>query len=752
MENIYDDLQSTNRLNKALHKNEFQLYYQPKLDLKTGKIKGVEALIRWYHPQKGLISPMHFIPHAEETGLIIPIGSWVLRTACNQGNEWRQMGLPPIVMSVNLSARQFFQPNIVENVNKLLEETRFPPEYLEIEITESMMMDAEQVLHVLKDLKQIGIKISLDDFGTGFSSLIYLKEFPIDSLKIDQSFVRNCMMDTKDATIVKAIIAMAHHLKIDVVAEGIESKDELIFLQQNLCNQGQGYLFSKPLPPKEFVNQFLKLERIVHEEGIPPKFSEQKWVQEAYKIARKELIDTVRNQQGMIFKFIEENGKFIHTLCDGELLYQMGLSPERVVRKELSDFLAPHSAEEKTKYYRRAWNGEENVKYEAQINGIWYFASLRPIRRGGHVVEVIGSCVDITDKKEMEQRLKDSEFKYRLIAENTQDLIRVLDSNGIIRYASPSHKNVLGFPPSVYESQITFELMHPDDIQKTKEQFFEIISTKTPCRLEFRYKHVDGRWVHVESSGTPVLNEKGEVESIVAVGRDITERKKAEEIILKSEKLSVVGQLGSSIAHEIRNPLTSIKGFAQLLRKDVEKPFYIDTILSEISRIESVLHEFLEFAKIKKYNIKEANVNALLNKVLSIFSSQANEKNITIIHEFSSVLPSIHCDENLIKQVFINILQNAVEAMPNGGEIKIETLRLDSDNIKIQFIDNGVGMTEERIKNIGEPFYSLTEKGTGLGLMVCNKIILEHQGTINIKSKINQGTIVDVILPIGLLL
>jgi PAS domain S-box-containing protein len=748
MKYIYDDLLLKDTLHKALEKNEFILHYQPKLDLKTGKIKGVEALIRWFHPQKGFIPPLDFIPFAEETGLIIPIGEWVLRTACEQGMTWQERGLSPITISVNLSARQIFQPHLVEMVQNILEETGLSPENLELEITESIMMDAQQVLDVLWDLKRLGVQISLDDFGTGYSSLYYLKEFPIDIIKIDQRFVRNCMDDKKDATIVKAIIAMSHQLKLEVIAEGIESKDQLIFLQQNLCNQGQGYFFSKPVAPKQFFHHFVQVESILIQEGISQELSRQKWLEEELENARQELRDTVRQQQAMIFKYKEIDGRFIHTLCDGELLYRMGFTPEDVIGRELSDFLPSSIAKEKTEYFRKAWYGEENVKYEAQVNGIWYFATLRPIRRGGQVVEVIGSCVDITEKKMMEKRLRKSEYRYRLIAENTQDLIRVLNTNGIIQYASPSHDIVLGFPPNEYVGHFFFESMHPDDIAKVQEKLFDIISTKKPIQVEFRLKHAKSRWVHIESSGTPVLNEKGEVTSIVAVSRDITERKKADELIRKSEKLSIVGQLGSSIAHEIRNPLTTIKGFVQLMKTEVEKPLYVQTIFSEIHRIEEILQEFILFAEYKKPRKSEINVNVLLKQVLHLFCTQKIMKNIEIMEENHSDIPNILGDENQIKQVFMHVLQNAANAITNGGVIKIHTLRDGVNDIKIKIADNGVGMTKERLQSIGEPFYRLKEKGTGLGLMVCHKIIQEHAGTITIKSTPKDGTTVEISLPV----
>lgn len=405
MEPFYEVLQMEDNLGKALEREEFYLYYQPKLDLSSGKITGVEALIRWEHPEKGMVSPNEFIPFAEKSGMIIPIGEWIIRTACMQNNMWEKEGFYPMIMAVNLSARQLYQPSLIQMVQQILEETQISPEYLEFEITESMMMDVKTVLPILWDLKQLGVRISLDDFGTGYSSLYYLKEFPIDIIKIDQCFVRNCTIDTKDATIVKAIIALAHQLKLEVVAEGIETKEHLIFLQQNLCNTGQGYFLSKPIHPNDLTLLFNDIEQIVKREGIPQEISRQKWLEEELENARQELRDTMRMQQGMIIKYTKRNGKFIHTLCDGELLYQIGLSPEKLSGKELNDVLPKDEAERKLQYYRRAWEGEESVTYEGKRNGVWYLASLRPIRRGGQVVEVIGSCVDITEQKKRENAI-----------------------------------------------------------------------------------------------------------------------------------------------------------------------------------------------------------------------------------------------------------------------------------------------------------------------------------------------------------
>ena len=246
-------LELDNDLRRALENGEFFLCYQPQIDLLTNRIVGMEALIRWNHPQRGLISPAEFIPIAEEVGLIVPIGSWVLRTACAQAKAWQDAGLPQIKLSVNLSARQFIQPDLAASIRLILAETGFPAKNLELELTESLIMhNAELFIATLRHIKDIGIELAIDDFGTGFSSLSYLKRFPIDRLKIDQSFVRDIATDTDSAAISQAVITLGHSLGLKVIAEGVETSEQLNFLHSNRCDEIQGFYYSKPLPAEEF--------------------------------------------------------------------------------------------------------------------------------------------------------------------------------------------------------------------------------------------------------------------------------------------------------------------------------------------------------------------------------------------------------------------------------------------------------------------------------------------------------------------
>lgn len=251
-------------LRYALSRGELALHYQPKVDLHTRRIIGMEALVRWMHPVKGLISPATFIPFAEETGLIVPIGSWVLQAACRQNMALQNAGFPAIGVAVNLSARQFRHPDLVGLVRQVLEETGLEPHYLELELTESILMqETEEAVATLSQLKALGVQLSLDDFGTGYSSLSYLKRFPLDNLKIDRSFVKGITSDSHDAIIIKAVIALAHNLDLKVIAEGVETKEELEFLAGYQCDEIQGYYISRPLLPEQF--QSLLAGRAAHE-------------------------------------------------------------------------------------------------------------------------------------------------------------------------------------------------------------------------------------------------------------------------------------------------------------------------------------------------------------------------------------------------------------------------------------------------------------------------------------------------------
>lgn len=257
----FERLAMENNLRRALEREEFVIHYQPKFNINTGKIIGMEALVRWQTPDRGLVLPGEFIPIAEETGLIVPIGEWVLRTACAQNKAWQDAGFLPVRVAVNLSARQFQLQNLVETVSRVLKETGLDPHWLELEITETVaMQNAEYATRMLQELKDMGIQLSIDDFGTGYSSLSYLKRFPINKLKIDKSFVSEIGIEQDNAAIASTIIVLGQSLNLGLVAEGVETEEQFDFLRQHQCDEMQGYLFGKPMSAGEFETLLMRGE------------------------------------------------------------------------------------------------------------------------------------------------------------------------------------------------------------------------------------------------------------------------------------------------------------------------------------------------------------------------------------------------------------------------------------------------------------------------------------------------------------
>jgi EAL domain-containing protein (putative c-di-GMP-specific phosphodiesterase class I) len=255
-----ESLRLESHLRLALHRREFTLHYQPKWDSRSGVITGLEALLRWEHPERGLLRPGAFLSTLEDCGLIREVGKWILHVACHQAQAWREQGLPPIQMSINLSGHQIAEDDLLQTVKDVLMESRLDARNLELEVTEGFIMQQpEETILLINALRELGISIAIDDFGTGYSSLSYLKQLPAQKLKIDRSFVRDIPSDTDDVAITSAIIALGHRLQMTIVAEGVETEEQLAFLVREGCEEVQGYLFSRPLPAGE-VSSLLQQE------------------------------------------------------------------------------------------------------------------------------------------------------------------------------------------------------------------------------------------------------------------------------------------------------------------------------------------------------------------------------------------------------------------------------------------------------------------------------------------------------------
>ncbi|KZE68794.1 hypothetical protein AWM68_00495 [Fictibacillus phosphorivorans] len=354
---------------------------------------------------------------------------------------------------------------------------------------------------------------------------------------------------------------------------------------------------------------------------------------------------------------------------------------------------------------------------------------------------------DITSQKKVERALRESEAKYRLIAEHSTDLITVIDPSGIIQYVSPSHFMVLGYKEGEIKGAI-LDLVHPDDMEDLSEHFMRSLVKKEPFETEFRLLHKNGDWILLETRGVPVMTKEGHVESLVTFARDVTKAKQTEELMLKSEKLSVLGELAAGVAHEIRNPLTSLKGFTKLLTDadDVIRLEYLRIMESELNRINDIVGELMLVAKPQAVSFEHTNIQELIYSVVRLLETQAIMRNIQIWVNIAPNIPLVYGVENQLKQLFINLLKNAIESMDKDGEIHIRIGTRD-DAVVLELKDQGCGIPAERLKTLGEPFYTTKEKGTGLGLMVCFKIIEEHGGAIQFSSVENEGTRVEIELP-----
>ncbi|KPV59587.1 histidine kinase [Paenibacillus sp. A3] len=347
------------------------------------------------------------------------------------------------------------------------------------------------------------------------------------------------------------------------------------------------------------------------------------------------------------------------------------------------------------------------------------------------------------DKKKTELLLEESELRYKSLFEHNPDPICSLNLAGLITSVNPAMFGVTGYAEADLLHRTINPLILPEDYMRWLDHFEETLNGMTP-HYEITFVRKDGTPVELSVFNFPIFVNK-QIAGVYMIGQDISERKRAEEMILRSEKLSIVGQLAAGVAHEIRNPLTSLKGFVQLLQSKVSGyDNYFEIMIDELERINFIVSEFLVIAKPQVVKYQPKNAFAILENTIMLLGSQAMIHNVDIVTEADPDLPEINCDENQIKQVFINILNNSIDAMPEGGQIRAEFRKMEGGKLLMRFTDQGCGIPEDRIPRLGEPFYTTKEKGTGLGLMVTFKIIENHGGSMKISSEQGKGTTVDI--------
>jgi len=464
------------------------------------------------------------------------------------------------------------------------------------------------------------------------------------------------------------------------------------------------------------------------------------------QFAHQDLKETLLEQQGMTFKYKKENGRFIHTFCAGQLLSKFGLHPRLVIGRELREFLPANLAIQKEPYYAAAWEGKEDVFYEGEYEGLYYIVSLRPIRKLGQVVEVIASCIDITERKKEEEELRATKELLESLIENSVDGICITDMQGRVMRVNEAFKLIYGWTDDelIGSQALIFPKSMMYDLETICRQ---LQSGKKAIHFETTIQHQQRDQINVGLTVSPIRDADNHVVALTCIARDITERKRAEDFYRRADKLNVVGQLAAGLAHEIRNPLTSLRGFLQLLQTDpIGKARFFNILISEVDRINTIVNELLQVAKPHEITFQYCSMETILQHVVNLLEAQAALNDIQIHVDVEGRLPFIMASELEMKQIFVNLIKNAMEAMPQGGNIHIKA-EYKTDHILIRFVDQGIGMDEQCLQRLAEPFFTTKEKGMGLGLMMCYKIIEEHKGRIDISSLVGQGTTIDIRLP-----
>ncbi|HEX6923604.1 MAG TPA: PAS domain S-box protein [Bacillales bacterium] len=391
----------------------------------------------------------------------------------------------------------------------------------------------------------------------------------------------------------------------------------------------------------------------------------------------------------------------------------------------------------------------EILNYRKDGTAFWNQLSINPIFDSeGEILFFICSQNDITKRKEAERRLKENEQRYKSLFDHIPSLVCSTNKDCVITSVNPAVKDIVGYETDELTGRSWYDFLDRKYWGKA-EAFFERSLQGETQQGQIKTHHKDGHEVDLEAVVMPIVVD-GDIVGVYTVVNDVTKYNKAQELLSKAEKLNVVGELAAGIAHEIRNPLTSLKGFVQLLRPSLsEKKAYTDVMLSELERIEQIVTELLLLAKPQTVQFEEKNLVELLDHVRILLNTKAIMSNIDISLDYQCKRTCIYCEENQLKQVLINLLKNAIEAMPSGGEIQMEAECIDEDNVRIRVIDQGCGIPEDKLTKLGEPFYTTKEQGTGLGLMISWKIIREHGGKMEFQSRENEGTTAVITLPVS---
>ncbi|MEH7332344.1 PAS domain S-box protein [Neobacillus drentensis] len=427
-----------------------------------------------------------------------------------------------------------------------------------------------------------------------------------------------------------------------------------------------------------------------------------------------------------------------------------GYTEEDIIGKRFTEFPNPDIVIEIIEAVKlgKAFHNTVTQRYHKDGSVLDIAVSYSPFRNSnGDIIAIMAIYRDITEHLNTERELKRTRELYELITENTSDMIKVYTKDKKILYASPSHEKGIGYTPEQLVGRNAYDIIFPEDKEYFDTVVQNLIDTGEPQLFQIRIKTADNDVIYSETNISPIYNEKKEIDSFVAVGRNITDRVKNDDALRNLDRLSIIGQLAAGVAHEIRNPLTSLKGFSKLLKSTSEKgkqDNYLSIIMNELDRIDMIVNEFMSLAKPQAIQFEKENLIGILDSTINVLHPQALLHNV----QFKKAYPfddiELLCSPHQLKQVFVNFLKNAIESMPNGGNVHIGIQKVEDKRVLVSFRDEGIGIDTDLMGFLGTPFYTTKDKGIGLGLTVSNKIIQEHNGIMKIESQPGVGTIVKV--------
>jgi|GEM_PF-234331 len=739
-------------LRRALERNEFALHYQPKVNCRTGAISGTEALIRWTHPTRGPVCPAEFIPVAEDCGLILPIGSWVLRQACQQARAWADAGLPRATMAVNVSAKQFRDDGFLEGLFAILDETGLDPSCLELELTESVLMKhSDSAALILRVLRGKGVQVAIDDFGTGYSSLSYLQKFPVDALKIDQSFVGRITATGDDASIVTAVISMAHSLNLRVVAEGVETLEQLAFLRARGCDEAQGYHFSRPVPAAQFAKLLGAGTAAPLDERGPasplrprsPRATARRQrlprgrrnPSEAVEVAVETAMVGLRRRV-----LVVDGDPSLGPALQQDLKAPMfevesvGTPDEAIVRVAAAppdlvvlDLYLPDGAALKL---LRLWKAQAptlavilvsgNASMTAVVDGLKEGARgfiTRPIQATALLDKIAagpkgsGAINHHLGTDGLKAYGVDHFFAI------SPGLMSIAGFDGYFKMLNPAWEKTLGYSIDELCAKPFLELVHPDDREKATDEAFEIRGGQTVFHFKNRYRCKDGSYRWLAWSATP-----SPVEGLVyGAARDVTksvameqglrqsiERLKglaeSRELLLrdstvKNDTLVKLGRFKDEatamVVHDLKNPLAVVLSNYDYVLDGFEGPADCREALQDSQlagrRMLRLLANLVDIARLEdgtlEVRLSQINLRQLLQPLVDQRRVLARQKQVDVALSGS---PDIRmtADADLVTRTVENILDNALRYAPTGGTIELELRELGME-VEIRIGNSG---------------------------------------------------------------